>query len=174
VDGVPRAIKIITGAHSPESVTREFESLNRMKHRNIVGIYGVGCMNDAYTSMYLIMELGMKNLSDMVRENETFFLSDNNLESCLFDLSKALSYLEDQNLLHQDIKPDNVLVCRPEEERQERACTFKLADFGLAIKLNAHGYHAEPSKFGGTWLYMAPEVLKKAFQAEIRTSRTRK
>ncbi len=64
------------------------------------------------------------------------------------DIASALSYCHKQNILHRDIKPDNILVT---EDRK-----FKLGDFGLARETNAS---LTAASIKGTLSYIAPEVI---------------
>ena len=65
------------------------------------------------------------------------------------DISKALEICEKNNIIHRDIKPDNIFY--------SRQGTYKLGDFGIARKLDKAA--AEMTKVG-TFSYMAPEVYK--------------
>ena len=62
-------------------------------------------------------------------------------------LLKALRLLEEKNIMHRDIKPDNILVSRFGD--------FKLSDFGIA-RICEKGTENLSQK--GTINYMAPEV----------------
>jgi basic membrane protein A len=71
----------------------------------------------------------------------------------LKELASALQYAHDQNTLHRDIKPDNILIGRQEE--------LLLSDFGMALlsqtgKTSIDG----PANTGGTPYYMAPEQFR--------------
>merc|ERR1712196_425550 len=54
-------------------------------------------------------------------------------------------------VVHQDIKPANVLIC-------EKTKLAKLTDFGLAREKASHAYLSQ-WQIGGTKKYLAPEVV---------------
>jgi tetratricopeptide (TPR) repeat protein len=68
----------------------------------------------------------------------------------LTQIGQALEYAHQQNVIHQDIKPENILF-------NEQGDAL-LSDFGIAIKLNTTSVMlSNPS---GTPAYMAPEQFK--------------
>ncbi|XP_004309028.1 PREDICTED: serine/threonine-protein kinase HT1-like [Fragaria vesca subsp. vesca] len=66
------------------------------------------------------------------------------------DLAKGLSYLHSKNIVHRDVKTDNLLL-----DKNERV---KIADFGVS-RLEA-SILSEMTGHTGTLQYMAPEVLE--------------
>lgn len=75
------------------------------------------------------------------------------------DLADAVSHAHSSNVLHRDIKPDNILLnCKPGEPLEQ--ATARLTDFGLAKIID--GDMSQMSHMGmlvGTPRYMAPEQL---------------
>ncbi len=65
------------------------------------------------------------------------------------DICSALEVCEQNNIVHRDIKPDNVFISRFGE--------YKLGDFGIARKMEATQANLSRK---GTLNYMAPEVYK--------------
>jgi serine/threonine protein kinase len=71
----------------------------------------------------------------------------------LGDVATGMAYVHAHNILHGDLKPDNVLL-----KYEEQGLVCKVADFGLSVKMPANRTHM--SNVGhGTALYMAPEVV---------------
>lgn len=66
------------------------------------------------------------------------------------DLASALVYCEKKNIIHRDIKPDNIMVSEDGD--------FKLVDFGIARNMEKA---TAASTKAGSYPYMAPEVQNK-------------
>lgn len=62
----------------------------------------------------------------------------------IIDMMNALEFLRIHGIAHRDIKPENILY-------SERDGNYKLADFGLAIRLGQ-----KINKISGTPGYLAP------------------
>ena len=58
----------------------------------------------------------------------------------------GLSYLHNRNVMHRDIKPDNLFI--------SESGVIKLGDFGLAALLEDFG------RTSSRWFYMAPEFYE--------------
>lgn len=96
------------------------------------------------------LELCRCSLDAFVTENK--LISEPMVWSILLDLLLALKSLHDKNLIHLDIKLENVLIS------DGNVC--KLGDFGLVIDLNRKNLHLATE---GDSRYVAPEVLNGEF-----------
>ncbi len=68
-------------------------------------------------------------------------------------IADALQYIHDQNMIHRDIKPHNMLM-GPKHE-------ILLSDFGIAVASESMGYRLQKvEEFEGTILYAAPEQIR--------------
>ena len=69
----------------------------------------------------------------------------------------GLSYLHNRNVMHRDIKPDNLFI--------SESGVIKLGDFGLAVQLE-HSC-SKRNTLCGTSMYMGPEVYGEG--AELKS-----
>ncbi len=77
----------------------------------------------------------------------------NTVVAYLNEITPALQYAHDRNILHRDIKPDNMLIGRQGE--------LLISDFGMAV-LSQTGRTSLQASYGigGTPFYMAPEMFR--------------
>ncbi|KAL1901052.1 hypothetical protein Sste5346_002119 [Sporothrix stenoceras] len=124
---------------------REFQSHEYLEHESIVRLYG----GDArYLSLYM-EHVDAKDLSKKGTwraSNSDYFTGDRrDALRILRDISGALNYIHGRNLVHNDVKPANILYSR------ERGAV--LCDFGLSTETNS------PPSAGGTPYYVPPEFI---------------
>jgi serine/threonine protein kinase len=82
-------------------------------------------------------------------------------------LAEGLEYIHSKNLIHRDVKPENVLIYVDSKGQ----ITMKLADFGLSRSVNARGTFTMSSEIKGTKYWYAPELLKLISQFQQSTQR---
>lgn len=74
----------------------------------------------------------------------------------IYQISKALDYIHSQNIIHRDVKPENILLGYFNE--------VKLADFGWSYELayndENNNNNVLPSGVVGTLDYLAPEIIE--------------
>jgi serine/threonine protein kinase len=71
----------------------------------------------------------------------------------LYQIANGLHYIHSRNLVHRDVKPDNILISITTPVQ------IKLSDFGLVKKISPQGTFTQ-SGLKGTLKWMAPEILK--------------
>lgn len=103
----------------------EAEILHSLKHDNIVPVNEVFEQNN--TVYYVMSYLGNVSLYQYVAENGGA-LQESQAKGIILPLTSALAYLHNRNILHLDIKPDNIMMVR-------HGNTIKpvLIDFGQAM-----------------------------------------
>lgn len=85
-------------------------------------------------------------------------------------IAEGLAHLYENQVVHRDIKLENILVTRSEEDRNAEPTiedfVFKIGDLGFAKKLSDHGVLSKT--LAGTPLNMAPEMLKgESYTAKV-------
>ena len=130
---------------SLNKIKNEVKIMNRLrKNNNIVKLFEFFEINDYYC---LVMEniVGGNLLNAINKMNKI----PENLSKIIFkQLILTLKYIHSQNIVHRDIKPDNILL--------DLDNTIKLCDFGVS-KIIPKGQLTDDSC--GTPAFIAPEIL---------------
>ena len=126
---------------------KEINFLSKLKHPNLVKMLGaeISEYSDDYESV-LAMEYAGGTIEDAIKK-----LPEGDqipaLMTCTQEMLKGLTYLHEENILHRDIKPDNLLFM-PESNK------LTIIDLGLAEDCS-DGFPSDPV---GSGLYAAPEA----------------
>ncbi len=145
------AVKILTeeGCANEEIKSRflqEARLAGNIAHDNIISIYDFG--EDAEGRPFMVMEfLKGEDLRHAIT-NGTTGDARNKLRIAL-DIARALEHIHSQNIIHRDIKPDNVHVTT--------AGAIKLMDFGISKSQDST--RTTTGVVMGTPYYMAPEQV---------------
>lgn len=128
---------------SKELFRSEFKAICALHHTNIIHAVGFGIYNDEapYLCMTVCKEGSAKKLIGKNTEEE--------LWNFIEQVASGLSYLHNRDIIHQDIKPDNVLI----NEGQ-----YLIIDFGISAKSRNTLRQSENGNNGcGTTWYMSAE-----------------
>jgi hypothetical protein len=141
-DGVDVCLKRFAVQGDMRTYTREVLRVQRLQHPFIIH-YTTAFEDNG--SMYLEMEYFAHG--SLRRWLETTKPDLAKIRSLLRQVLLALACMHSQNIVHCDIKPENVLVANDETPR---ICDFEMSkDLGAALS---------STMAGGTVLFMAPEV----------------
>jgi serine/threonine protein kinase len=136
-----------------ECFQREVEATKALRHPNIVAFYGSGCSGD---DLYFSMEYcGGGSLSSLMKKNGGRLPLEQGAPLML-QVMEALEYAHGLNIVHRDIKPDNILLAG-----SGASLSAKISDFGLAKNFVLAGLSgiSTPDSGGGTLAYMPKEQL---------------
>lgn len=142
-------------------IKSEIEILSNLDNSNIIKFYRSSKTNGIY---YLRMEYcDGGDLFEYVKKNGNDFQFDiskiNFLYGCLYQVSSGLKYLHEKNIIHRDIKLQNILI-----KNSYSGIEFKISDFGFACyDLSDSSFDNDTNgklyfKLCGTPYYMAPEM----------------
>ena len=125
-------------------------------HRNLCRFYGK--YEDA-NFVYLVQQLCTGGeLADWLAQQPEY--SERLAARVAYDVLQALCACHEKDVVHRDLKPQNLLLTAP-----DGAALLKLVDFGLAVRRPAG---APPLKeICGTLDYMAPEMLGGAYDEKV-------
>ena len=136
-------------AKAEELFNREAELQEKLgKHSQIPELLAL-CPQDNY--LYLVQEfIDGRNLNQELKEERTF--SEDKVWRLLQDLLPVLQFVHDHQVIHRDIKPDNIV-------RHSTNNGLFLVDFGIA-KLATEAIPAKTGTVFGSDGYKAPEQLE--------------
>jgi tetratricopeptide (TPR) repeat protein/tRNA A-37 threonylcarbamoyl transferase component Bud32 len=143
------AIKVLrpelASAMGPERFTREIEIAARLQHPHILAVYDSG---EANGLLYYVMPFveGESLAGRIARDGA---LPTDAAVRILREVADALGYAHQRDLVHRDIKPDNILLSGQHA---------LVADFGIARAAHDAGERLTATGLAlGTPSYMAPE-----------------
>jgi tRNA A-37 threonylcarbamoyl transferase component Bud32 len=165
-----RALKLLKPGETDRETLRRFrreaELLSRIQHPNLIHIYEFGEDPTTGCSFYTMDFIEGRTLAQIHPEWLTTTPEGGEPEDArtlaqivryFLEVLSALSRLHAANVVHRDIKPQNVFV-----DTQDRAV---LGDLGIAKASSAAG-ETQTGEMPGTPLYMAPE---QSLSLEITT-----
>lgn len=124
-----------------QNFQREFTTVYNMKHSNLLPPTGYDiCEGRPYLIMQYCENGSCSSMAGRVEEEDII--------KFLHDVAAGLEYLHDHNIIHQDIKPDNILL--------DDNCNFLVTDFGISVSADK-GVYDSNGMSGGTRAYMGPE-----------------
>jgi predicted Ser/Thr protein kinase len=153
------ALKIISNQvaetdEARELFYREARFASAMSHPGITSVVDFG--EDEKVGMFMVMEFVAGEALHKVLFKEKR-LSVKKACDIVLQVAEALHYIHKQNVVHCDIKTENILLCEEELESKRTRMVVKLLDFGLARPLS--GPRASTS-LSGTPHYVAPERIR--------------
>ena len=144
--GMPVAIKFYqrTDAEGQAVFTREYTRVQHLKHDNLL----TATYFDVYQRRpFLVMDYCSDGASSRYRGN----MSEEQLWQFAHDVAAGLAYMHRQEppIIHQDIKPGNVLV--------HGTGRFVITDFGISCSALSSSMTSKALKRAGAVAYMGPE-----------------
>ena len=147
------ALKLFHGASNPDAVIQEGRMLARMRHENVVSVYGADVL-DGVAGIWMELVHG-RTLDNIVKTNGA--MSAPEAAAVGVDIAKALATVHAAGLLHCDVKAQNVV-----RESGGRVVLMDLGAGRLAPEMHDGD---QVSDVAGTPRYMAPELFEQGAAA---------
>ena len=147
------AIKVLKEEFSSdETFLRKFDSEAKavagLIHPNIINVYDVGVEGDIH---FIVMELGNGiTLKEYIMNKKR--LSAEETVACSIQIAEAIECAHQHNIIHRDIKPQNILI--------SSYGTIKVTDFGIA---KAATSQTMTTTAIGSVHYLSPEQARGGF-----------
>ena len=155
--------KYVSRPKAKKYLDNEIKILKEVDHPNIIKLYEV---KETTQFFYLIMELCnggslADRLEEYIKKNKKPF-PEETVQYLMKQIMSAINYLHSRNILHRDIKLDNILVNfdNDEDKRNNNVlkAKVKIIDFGFAR-------HLAPAQLAystlGSPVNMDPGILRK-------------
>ncbi|KAJ8717526.1 hypothetical protein PYW08_005925 [Mythimna loreyi] len=135
---------------------REFEVLKKVKHENIVKLLAIEEEQEGRGKV-IVMELctGGSLFNILDDPENTYGLQENEFLLVLEHLTAGMKHLRDNNLVHRDLKPGNIM----KYINEDGTTTYKLTDFGAARELQEEEQFVS---LYGTEEYLHPDMYERA------------
>ncbi|KAM3852931.1 serine/threonine-protein kinase 33 [Vipera latastei] len=143
------------GSSAVKLLEREVSILKRVNHEHIIHLEEVF---ETPKRVYLVMELCEDGeLKEILQRKGQF--TENETRHIIQSLASAIAYLHKKDIVHRDLKLENILVKSSDiDEQNEMKLNIKVTDFGLAVQKTG-GSESRFQSTCGTPIYMAPEVI---------------
>ncbi|RMG09427.1 MAG: serine/threonine protein kinase [Planctomycetota bacterium] len=155
------AVKVLLGGDDKGSdrrrqrFRREVEAMRRLEHERIVGVHDYGRVGNF--DWYAMDYVEGRDFETLLEEGE---LEPHEKMQVFFDICEAMAHAHERNVIHRDLKPQNVIV--------DKAGRGHVLDFGLAKIMDQGIGMTRTGSALGTPYYMAPEQLRSAKHIDQR------
>ena len=159
-NGETFAVKRIDEEQHPRILSQNLDTLLQLDHENIVKIFDI-CQEDQVLFVFMTY-CPLGDLNKYFWSNELKFREKIHI---MEQVANGIVYLHSKNIVHRDIKPDNILVfC-------DSKVTAKLSDFDLSKVMDLDVETSVMTSNVGTFGFKAPEFFQRTKDEQIHYHR---
>jgi calcium-dependent protein kinase len=143
-------------------IKNEIDILKKLDHPNTAKILEFYSTPKAY---YIVTDYcSCGELYNQIKHE----YNENQLAVLFYQVFSALTYLHTNNIVHRDLKLENILISEIEKDKKTGKKYFwiKIIDFGTAKIFEKN---KKEKAIVGSSYYIAPEVLQKAYNEKCDT-----
>jgi calcium-dependent protein kinase len=153
-----RAIKVLKAKYMKEaqveSLLSEMRVLSQLSHPSIISLHDLFHHQKTY---YVVMEYcSGGSVVEMIQSIAP--KSELIIANIMKQVFLALSYLHSLNVIHRDIKLENIVFLTAAGQADKDCIPIRLIDFGAAVKSQYRVVQNYP--VAGTLSYLAPEAIR--------------
>ncbi|XP_034632470.1 serine/threonine-protein kinase D3-like [Trachemys scripta elegans] len=154
ISGRDVAVKVIDKLRFPPRQENQFRNeVSILQSLHSPCVVHLECMFEGPARLFVVMERLRGDMLEMILSSETGRLPEPLAKFLTAQILSALRHLHTRNIVHCDLKPENVLLASDEPYPQ-----VKLCDFGFARIIEESSFRRSVV---GTPAYLAPEVLRQ-------------
>ncbi|XP_042343614.1 serine/threonine-protein kinase 33 [Plectropomus leopardus] len=147
--------KPAAGSSKSEMLGQEINILKEVNHAHIIHLQEV---YQTAKKTYLVTELcSGGELRQLLQRKK--FLTEEKTKHIIRSLADAIVYLHKRDIVHRDLKLENILVKNYLGKDDNGRINIKVTDFGLSVKTGGVGIENIMKEACGTLTYMAPEMM---------------
>ena len=138
-----------------ERFKREARAASRLDHPNSVRVFDFGHIDDSL--LYLAMEyVEGRTLHNVIADE--WPLGDSRIVDLMSQVLSAVAVAHDMEVIHRDLKPDNIMILPATSDDGEATELAKVCDFGIAT-LGAVQRDGGGGQAGGPWATMDGSLI---------------
>ncbi|KAI9088302.1 hypothetical protein K1719_030023 [Acacia pycnantha] len=152
LSGITIAVKKLknTSVQGEKEFKSEVKLLSRARHENVVML--LGSCSEGKHRLLVYEYVCNGSLDQHLSQHSRIPLTWEERIKVAIGVSKGLQYLHENNIVHRDVRPNNILLTH------DRHRQTLLGDFGLAR--NQHQDSIQSTEVIGTYGYLAPEYAE--------------